>query len=203
MDLITALFGFIYLYIFLALAQLANWLINLFADLQANWAAVLIWGLAAPLCAIAVLHIRKKIRRSDTVPNTIPDPHITKGIKVCAGILLLYCLYEAYALINTLHLLARNNLLDLNWQPWDYLPMAVQLALLTAGAIALLRLKPQAVTLFSAAAFLYLLSLAHGLISHPVYLNQLGIILLFGMVKIGLPLSLSIYASWRKIAPAQ
>lgn len=198
MELLTALLGFIYLYIFLALAWFANWAIGIFADLQTNWAALLLWGLAAPLCIFALLRIRKKIRNSDTAPNATLDPHIIQGIKTCAGILLLYCLYEAYAIINTLSLIAQHNTLELElqWQPWDYLPMALQLALLAVGAIVLFRLKPQAVILFSAAAFLYLLTLTHSLIHHRVYLNQLGIILLFGMVKFGLPLVVSVYA-WR------
>lgn len=204
MEMITVILGFISLYIILTLARFANWVTSVFADFQANWALVLLWGLAVPLCIFALLRVRKKIRNGDTALNATPDPHIIQKIKICAGILLLYCLYEAYAIYNTLNILAHHDPLELelHWQPWDYLPMALQLALLATGAIALFRLKSHAVILFSAAAFLYLLTLTHSLIRHPGYLEQLGIILLFGMVKFGLPLVVSVYA-WRKINPAQ
>src|SRR5688572_6974063 len=198
MEMITVLLGFISLYIILTLARFANWVTSVFADFQANWALVLLWGLAVPLCIFALLRVRKKIRNSDTALNATLEPHIIQRIKICAGILLLYCLYEAYAIFNTLRLMAQHNPLELQWQPSDYLPMALQLVLLATGAIALFRLKSHAVIFFSAAAFLYLLGLTHSLIRNPSYLEQLGIILLFGMVKFGLPLVVSVYA-WRKI----
>lgn len=196
MDPITAIVGFIAIFLLLMLLRFSQWLGSLWRMIEPYWMTGLIWGVGAALGAFMIFRVRAAIKTWRKVHPAEPadlDPNLLRGLQFGALLLLLYCLFEGFALISTVRMIMADNPLDLQWQPWEFLPAALQLLLLIAGAIAVLRLRASAVTLFALAALLHVIGLVYGISRNTAYLGRLDIIILYSAIKFGLPLGLAIY----------
>jgi hypothetical protein len=196
MEPISAIVGFIALFLLMLLLQFSRWLDSIWRTIEPYWMPGLIWGLALALGCFMFLRVRTAIKTWQKFRPEKPtdlDPNLSRGLKIGAVLLLLYCLYEAFAIASTVRMLLGDNPFDLEWHPMEYLPAVIQLVFLIAGAIALLRQRSNAVTFFALAALLHVASLVYGISRNPAYLGHLDMIILYSAIKFGLPLALAIY----------